>query len=327
MSRVSPGETCLVTGATGFVGGHLARRLARAGRPVRCLARATSDTSLLAGAGSGIELVFGDLTDADSLARAVEGCGSVLHCGAMVTDWATSREIEAVNVGGTRELVRAACRASVRRFVHFSTTDVYARRSNLYALTKQAAEAQVRARAPAAVILRPATVYGPRSTEVVGAIAAALRSGSMLLIDGGRAVAGLCYVDNLVDAAVLALDHPAAPGATFDVSDGLDVTWRQFTADLAHGLGCRPPRFSLPKPVAHGVGFALEHAYRGLRATTGLRTPALLSRQAVHVLGVDQTFSAARLRATLGWEPSVGYDAGLAATLDWLRDDGAARFG
>ncbi len=60
----------------------------------------------------------------------------------------------------------------------------------------------------------------------------------MLLVDGGRAVAGLCYVENLIDAAVLALGHEAAPGQAFNVTDGLDVTWRQFTDDLAEGLGC-----------------------------------------------------------------------------------------
>ncbi len=68
----------------------------------------------------------------------------------------------------------------------------------------------------------------------------------MLLVDRGRAVAGLCYVDNLVDAALLALRHEAAPGQAFNVTDGLDVTWREFTDGLADGLGCSQVRWSLP---------------------------------------------------------------------------------
>ena len=60
----------------------------------------------------------------------------------------------------------------------------------------------------------------------------------MVLIDRGRAVAGLCFVENLIDAALLALDHEHAPGQAFNVTDGLDVTWRQFTDGLADGLGC-----------------------------------------------------------------------------------------
>ena len=115
----------------------------------------------------------------------------------------------------------------------------------------------------------------------------------MLLIDGGRAVAGLCYVDNLIDAAVLALEpRRARPGEAFNVSDGLDVTWRQFTDDLAAGLGCAAVALepALPGSPA-GLGFSLEHGYRLLRRATGLSAPPLLSRQAVQVLGVDQDFS------------------------------------
>jgi nucleoside-diphosphate-sugar epimerase len=322
---------CLVTGATGFIGGHLAERLAKEGHRVRCLVRASSDTSLLRALG--VELAVGDLTDARSLADAVGGCRYVLHCGAQVSDWATAEEIRRINVGGTRDLLAASAAASVRRFVHFSTTDVYGypggaaidetyagtRFANWYSQTKRDAEAEVRRASLAAVILRPATVYGPRSTDVVGEIAKALRGGHMLLVGGGRAVAGLCYVENLVDAAVLALRHDAAPGQAFNVTDGLDVTWRRFTDDLADGLGCSRARWSLPYPVAIGLGFALEHGYRLLRRTTGLSTPPLLSRQAVHVLGRDQDFSNRQARELLGWEPRVGYAAGLEATLAWLR--------
>jgi nucleoside-diphosphate-sugar epimerase len=170
-----------------------------------------------------------------------------------------------------------------------------------------------------AVILRPATVYGPRSTEVVGGIARAMRDGNMLLVGGGRAVAGLCYVDNLVDAAVLALRHEAAPGNAFNASDGLDITWKQFTDGLAEGLGCSQVRWSVPYPLANGIGFTLEQGYRFLRKTTRLRTPPLLSRQAVHVLGRNQDFSNRKARELLGWEPRVDYEAGLAATLAWLK--------
>jgi nucleoside-diphosphate-sugar epimerase len=251
----------------------------------------------------------------------VEGCRVVFHCGALVSDWATVREIEQVNVEGTRNLLEASVGASVQRFVHFSTTDVHGAR-NWYARTKRQAEAAVsRAKGLDVVILRPATVYGPRSTEVIGEIARAIRGGHMLLVDRGRAVAGLCYVDNLIDAAILALDHDAARGRAFDISDGLDITWRRFTDDLATGLGAARVRWSLPYPVAKGIAFSLEHGYRLLRRTTGLSTRPLLSRQAVHVMGVDQRFPNRTARELLGWEPRVDYATGLEATLAWLRCD------
>jgi polyketide synthase len=328
-------DVCLITGATGFIGGHLAQRLVQEGNQVRCLARASSDTSLLDNLD--VEIAVGDLTSAPSLAAATEGCRHVFHCAAQVSDWATVEEIARVNVAGTRNLLEASVAASVERFVHFSTTDIYGypggsaidetyaatQFRNWYAQTKLAAETEVRrvnkARALDAVVLRPATAYGPRSTDVIGEIARAIRKGTMFLVDGGRAVAGLCYVDNLVDAAILALRHEAAPGHAFNVSDGLDITWKEFTDALAHGLGCSQVRWSLPYWIANGIGFSLEHGYRLLRKTTRLKTPPLLSRQAVHVLGKNQDFSNRKARELLGWEPRIDYAEGLEATLVWLR--------
>ncbi|MCW3030342.1 MAG: aspartate aminotransferase family protein, partial [Solirubrobacterales bacterium] len=254
--RVDPSrdDVCLVTGASGFIGGRLAQRLVQEGHAVRCLVRSSSDTTMLESLD--VEIAVGDLTSARSLARAVAGCDYVFHCGALVSDWATTEEIARTNVAGTRSLLQASAEASVRRFIHFSTTDVYGypgepaidetydatRFRNWYAQTKRDAEREVRsaeaAHALEAVILRPATVYGPGSRDVVGEIARAIRARNMLLVDGGRAVAGLCYVDNLIDAALLALRHAAAGGHAFNVSDELAVTWREFTDHIAAGLGC-----------------------------------------------------------------------------------------
>ena len=328
-------DTCLVTGATGFIGGHLTQRLVEEGHQVRCLVRATSDTSLLEKLD--VEIAVGDLTDARSLAAAAQDCRYVFHCGAHVSDWATTEELKRINVEGTRNLLEASIDASVERFVHFSTTDVYGypgdgaidethsatRFRNWYSQTKLAAEAEVRHMSELdgmdGVILRPATVYGPRSTAVIGEIARAMRNGNMLLVDRGRPVAGLCYVDNLMDAAVLALRHEAAPGQAFNITDGLDVTWKEFTDGLAAGLGCSEVRWSVPFWVASAIGSSLEHGYRVVRKATRLRTTPLLSRQAVHVLGQNQDFSNRKAQELLGWKPRVNYEAGLEATLAWLR--------
>jgi nucleoside-diphosphate-sugar epimerase len=332
---------CLITGATGFIGGRLVERLVQEGESVRCLVRASSDTSRLDELD--VQIAVGDLTRAGSLARAVEGCRYVFHCGALVSDWAATQEIVRTNVLGTRNMLEASVTASVQRFIHFSTTDVYGspgdvaideaytatRFGNWYARTKRDAEAEVRrverADALDAVILRPATVYGPGSTDVIGEIARAIQGGRMLLVDRGRAIAGLCYVDNLIDAAILALRHEAAPGQAFNISDGLAITWKEFTDALAEGLGCPKVRWSLPYWTANGVGFALEHGYRLLRKTIRLNAPPLLSRQAAQVMGKNQDFSNRKLREALGWEPRVDYATGLDATLAWLRTEALRR--
>jgi len=299
--------------------------------------RAGSDTSLLDALD--VELAVGDLTATASLEKAVEGSRYVIHCGALVSDWATVEEIRRVNVQGTRAVLAACVVASVARVVHLSTTDIYGypgrpavdethvgqRFRNWYSQTKLEAEAEVR-RAERehgldVVILRPATIYGPRSTDVIGEIARAMVGGHMLLVNRGRAVAGLCYVENVVDAAVLALRSEHASGQAFNVTDGLAVTWREFADGLACGLRCSQARWSMPFWLANAIGFSLEHGYRFLRRTTGLKTQALLSRQAVAVLGIDQDFSNRKLRETLGWEPRTDYATGLAKTVAWLQED------
>jgi nucleoside-diphosphate-sugar epimerase len=305
--------------------------------------RSTSDTSRLQRLG--VELATGDITDAGSIDSAAAGCRFVLHCAALVSDWATVHEIREINVAGTRNVLEASARASVDRLVHVSTTDVYGYPggrgveegyvpsgfSNWYSETKRAAEAEVgyvaRATGLEAVILRPATVYGPFSEDVVGEMALAILAGRMILIDSGAANAGLVFAGNVVDAALLAMHHPAAAGRAFNVTDGLAITWSRFLGDIAAGLGCPGPRWRLPYGAAFAVASALEHGYRLLRRATGVSTPALLSRQAVHVLGRNQDFSNRKAREMLGWEPRVSYAAGLEATLAWLREEFLGRSG
>ena len=106
------------------------------------------------------------------------------------------------------------------------------------------------------------------------------------------------------------------------MTDGLEVTWRQFTNDLAHGLNYPIARWSLPFTVAGPLATALEHGYRVLRKTAGVTTRPLFSRQALHVLGNDQRFSNHKIRDALGWAPRTSYADGLAATVAWLRSEG-----
>ena len=171
-----------------------------------------------------------------------------------------------------------------------------------------------------AVILRPATVYGPRSTDVVGEIARAIRGGNMLLVDGGRAIAGLCYVDNLIDAAVLALRHEAAPGHAFNVSDGLDVTWKEFTDGLAAG-----PRL-LARPMEPAVLAGERHRLLA-RARLPVAAQDHPSEHAASALATGRardghgtrTSAIARRESCSAGNRASTMRRGLEATLAWLR--------
>jgi nucleoside-diphosphate-sugar epimerase len=120
---------------------------------------------------------------------------------------------------------------------------------------------------------------------------------------------------------VLALRNDVGLGEAFNLTDGLDVTWKRFLGDVAEGLGYPEPKSSVPYGVAFGTAFALEYGYRFLRRRARVNTRPLLSRQAVHVLGRDQDFSNRKAQETLGWAPLVSYQDGLGATIKWLREE------
>src|SRR5438128_9165290 len=118
--------TCLITGATGFVGSHLAEAALERGLSVRALARAGADTRHLQEKGAVV--CRGDLAQADSLPPALDGVDVVFHCAARVGDWGPAEEYRAVNVEGLRNLLEACRGRPLRRFVHFSSLGVYAAR-------------------------------------------------------------------------------------------------------------------------------------------------------------------------------------------------------
>jgi nucleoside-diphosphate-sugar epimerase len=329
-------KCCFVTGATGFIASHLVDRLLQEEFKVRCLVRKNSNTDYLKQLN--VELVYGELTDFESLRMGVQGCNYVFHCAAFVSDWGTISEIRQVNVTGTRNLLEAILELPACRFIYLSTTDVYGHPKqknisedlpyptkfcNWYTQTKMEAELEVmhfytRYQLPVTII-RPATVYGPRSINVIGEISDAIRSGQMLLINDGKANAGLCYISNLIQAIVLAAESDSAIGECFNVSDEYQVTWKQFIDDLADQLGEQKKYYNMPYGVANILGLLLENSYRVLRMTTGLKFSALLSRQAVQVMGREQDFNTDKIQSLLGYRPIVNYQLGLKETVKWIK--------
>jgi len=325
--------TTLVTGATGFIGRHLTRALCQLGEPVRILARRTSDLSVLDGLR--VEVVYGDLSDDAAVRVAVDGVQRIFNCAGLARDWGPWRAFQDANITGVDHLLRAARAArGLQRFVHISTTDVYGYpnrrhvsedapyldRRLPYNSSKIAGERLAwqayRDYGVPLTVVRPASVYGPGDPHYVVEIVRYLRSGAMVLIDDGQIIAGLHYIDNLVDLLLLAGERPAAVGQAFNASDDLDVTWRQFVERLATAAGTAPPRLMLP----HDVAYALATAAETISRLLPIAGRPLLTRHAVENLGTHQDFPATRARRMLGYAPRVGFDEGMARVAAWLRD-------
>ena len=329
--------TALVTGATGFIGRRLAERLLERGDAVRLLVRRPDAAAALQAGGA--ELVVGALEDTSSLSAATAGATVVFHCAGLSTDWGAFCDFEAVNVTGARALAEAAARAAtVTRFVHLSTTDVFGypkvacgddapvrdaglpyNRSKLRG--EQAVMEVARATGLPVTVVRPATVYGPRSKDWAVEVGKVLLKKEMVLVRGGRARAGLLYVDDLVDALLALVASPVTAGQHYTLRDPGEETWRDYLDALSAGLGLAPPRRSLPFGLAYALGGASEALWR----LVGAKSRPLLTRHAVNVFGLDQGYGISRAQADFGFAPKVGFAEGVARTVAWLHSpEGAA---
>jgi dihydroflavonol-4-reductase len=276
----SPDKPTLVTGATGFLGATLVRRLVAAGAPVRILRRASSALDLLGDAASAVEHAEGDVTDWAAVRAAVEGVRQVYHAAAYVGfEGEKDRErLMAVNVGGTAHVADAAREAGVERLVHVSSIAALGRTltpqgvieetavwtpskaNTAYAVSKHRAEWEVQ-RAVAegldVVIVNPALVFGPgRPGENTMQIVEKLRDGKLPAVPAG----GTCVVD--VEDVAAGMERAMARGRTGEryVLGGENLLWRDILGQLAEALGVGLPRFTLSRRPALVLAAASEAA-------------------------------------------------------------------
>jgi nucleoside-diphosphate-sugar epimerase len=320
-------DLILVTGATGYIGSRLCRRLlARKGTRVRGLVRDSTKAVELRRLGA--ETVVGDLTEPKSLSAAVQGATRIYHTAACVDEQSPSDVLWAVNVQGTRNLVEAAMSAGRPHFVHLSSCAVYGSvqlfgidedtpvrtGASPYHDSKIGAEEVVWSASDHGLpttIARPSQVYGPGSPNFTIRPVEAIRSGQMILIDGGRYLCKPVYIDNLLDGLEAVASQPEALGQAFNLVDGYAVPWRLFFGAYAHMLR-RSSLPSIPYPLAWLAGWFFE-----IKASVQGRRPEL-TRRTVMSLRSTNTFSNQKARQRLNWSPRIGFEEGMRLTADWL---------
>ncbi len=318
--------TTLVTGATGFLGGHLAAALVSRGYRVRALSRRTSGRDVLERLG--VEVVRGDLADLRSLAHAASGVERVFHAAGRVSDWGPRDAFLRANAEGTRNVVAACQEAGVRRLVHLSSLTVLGLprdgrvisentpaaspcRGDFYTESKLAGERIVREAhgtgGLSTTIVRPGAIWGPGDPNVVPRIVRLLRRGAMPYLDGGRNLLGLSYVDNLVLGLVLAGETDAAAGQLYHVTDGEEITAREAIDAIADALGVDRPRLSLPRWAVLGTATLVEASASLLR----LSHPPPLTRYGVRFVSCHARYDLGKARRELGYEPIVSFREGI----------------
>ncbi|ROP61434.1 NAD(P)-dependent oxidoreductase [Curtobacterium sp. PhB115] len=313
----------LVTGASGFLGRATAAAVRDAGHEVRTFQRRPSGVS-------GVQDVAGSMTDADAVARAVDGVDAVVHLAAKVSLAGDPADFVRVNVDGTRTLLTAARAAGVERFVFVSSPSVGHTGSSLvgagagpaeparargdYARTKAAAELlALDADAPgfAVVAVRPHLVWGPGDTQLIGRIVERARAGRLPLLDSGAALIDTLYVDNAASAMVAALEHAAddvVHGNAYVVTNGEPRPVADLLAGICTASGVPVPRMHVPAAVARVAGSLVEAVWR---VRPGQDEPPM-TRFLAEQLSTAHWFDQRRTRADLQWSPSVSIDEGLA---------------
>jgi nucleoside-diphosphate-sugar epimerase len=326
----------LITGASGFVGGHAATRLAAAGHQV--IGTGRDAAKLAAVVLPGGERVAADLT-CDDLGLLVRGCDAVIHSAALAAPWGPREEFQRHNVTATERLLEASKAAgSVRRFVHVSTPSIYfqsrdrigiheeftppAQWPTFYAESKWQAEVRVRApeyRMLGPVILRPRAVFGAGDTAIVPRLLKVARRGMFPLAGGGNAHIDVTCVDNLVDAIELALAAPRAlEGRAFNITNGEPVTVKTLVENLFEAIGLEVRLMSVPLGLLSALATLSEF---GANLVPGRPEPRL-TRYGVGLLGYSQTLSIDAARNDLGYSPRINTRDGLRLHAPWYRAHG-----
>lgn len=320
----------LVTGATGFIGSHLALRLKKEGWKIRLLVR---NPKALEASLQDADIIVGALSDSQALAQAVQGVDVIFHCAANVHTWDRYDAYYTTNVEGTRNLVEAIAghNPKLSRFVHISTVDVYGfpvtpcnEDSPIsvsdfgYGDTKCLGEIMVReffsARDIAYTVIRPANVIGPRS-QFIERIGKELRSGLMLKVDGGRCNAGLLYIDNLLDYLLWAAQAEQAANECYNVRDSYDVSWAEFVSYFRKAIGGRGLVLNLPFAVA-------DYIARGMEAVYSVLVPAhepLLHRLIVRIFGRTCGHNADKIRGSSGFNSKVSFEEAMQISINWFK--------
>ena len=315
-----------ITGATGFLGGALARALAGEGAELHGLKRRESDGSSLADVP--ITWHEGDLDQPSSLAGFVAGADWVIHAAGMLgRPGVPEEEYRRVNVEGTRHVLSAALSTGRSpRVLHLSSPGVLGpsevpvvedtppHPTNAYERSKAAAEDVARefaARGLPVVLARPGFVYGPGDRHVLG-LFQAIQRGRFFLIDGGQRQCQPTFVDDAV-SGMLAAARAGRPGEAYHVVGPRSVTFRELANVIATEHSVRPPRRSLPR--APGIqGAAAREAVAGLAGRT-----APLSRTGVAFFSEDRVVSWEKAHRELGWAPRSDVGEGVSRTVAWYR--------
>lgn len=317
----------VVTGAPGWLGTRLVEVLRERGYEVKCLVLPHMDASALTKVGAHVH--HGDISEKETLAGLCAGADGVFHCAGMIHPKFT-REFFAVNVDGTRNLLEAATAAKVKKFVFVSSNSACGTNESgeklmsendpeqpakSYGKSKYLAEQVVkqyqREGRLQTVIIRPCWFYGPRQPARVTKLMQMIKNGKPVMFGDGNNLRSMSYIDNVVDALVLAYEKDAANGQTYWIADPEPHKTIDIYGEIAKQLGV-PLR---PLKVPSIVSSVFEIVDDTLQAIGVYNIN-------VHVAGEMTKHIACSVKKAqkeLGYVPRVSFEEGMRASVEWCK--------
>lgn len=320
----------LVTGATGFIGRNLVKRLVDEGREVRCLVRKSSNLNLLENLR--IDFVYGDILDIDSLRIATKGVSVIYHLSGAVFS-RRSRDYHRINVLGTRNLLKASKINSLNKFILVSSITAVGPQKERHILldedtvpnpippygkSKYGSERIAvryfrRYNLPLAIV-RPPLIYGPGQSNDMTDIFRKIDKGLFRIVGNGEAITSLCYIDNLIDGLLLVEGDKNSIGKLYFISDNKHYTFKEIAQTIAKELNVKLPDYKIPKFIADFSGhlYKLSHNFLGITSIT---------LYSIKLMTLDFACDISKARKELSYHPKIDFEEGIKRTVAWYKNE------
>lgn len=318
----------LVTGGTGFVGSNLVSHLLKKGFHVNALVRSISNSDHLKKTGA--EIFIGDITDKESIRKAMDGVETVFHIAALFRQAGFKDSVyRDVNVIGTKNMLEVSLEKGVRRFIHCSTVGVLSHISNppadetypynpgdIYQETKAEGEKLAleffRDKGLPGAVVRPAMIYGPGDTRLLK-LFKMIAHRKFVMLGDGKTLAHFIYIDDLIKGFELCAENSNAIGQVYIIAGEGPLTLNDVVITIAESLNVKPPKLHLPVSPFLILGSVCESICKPL----GIEPP--IYRRRVDFFTKDRSFNTSKAKKELGFHPEVDMATGIKRTSEWYR--------